>query len=191
MTVEVSEQIGPAQQRDAHLARWSLALMAMVLIAAALNISFPIYEFFYGLTGFVKDEGKTVWTSLISALPLIDRFAITLFTELDSVVWLYVLLQIWLLARYYRSGRIFEECNAVCFMKVGQGLCIMGIVQSFEYHAVNHYLFWRGISPWLGDTPPVLFAVRVDMLMAGLFFFVLGKIMRRAIELEETNRLIV
>lgn len=191
MTAEVSEQIGPAQQRDAHLARWSLALMAMVFFAAVLDVAVPIYEFFYGVVGLVKDQGKTVWVTQVSALPLVDRFSFILGTEFDNIVWLYVLLQVWLLAQYYRSGSIFEERNATCFMGVGFGLWIMGIMQSFEYDAVNYYFYWRGISPWLGDTPPILFLIRIDMLMAGLFFFVLGKIMRRAIELEETNRLIV
>lgn len=165
--------------------------MAMVLLAAIINIAEPIYEYFYGLVGLVKDEGKTIWTTLISELPFVDRIASITLSSLDSLAWLYVLLQIWRLARYYQNGHIFEERNALCFMRVGMGLCIMGFLQTAEYPVGAHYLYWRGISPWLADMPPIVFAIRADLLMAGVFFFVLGKIMRRAVELEETNRLIV
>jgi hypothetical protein len=66
----------------------------------------------------------------------------------------------------------------------------MGILHFVTYPAINYFLFWRGISPWLGDMPG-LFLFRIDYLMAGVLFFVLGKIMRRASELEETDRLMI
>lgn len=176
---------------DPRLTRWSTVLMAMVAFAAFVNLAAPVYEFFFGFFGVVKDQGQKIWTTQFSALPLPDRFAVLAIASCDSAAWLYGLLQVGRLAQYYRRGYIFEERNAVCFIRLGVALGVLGLAQSAQYPLSVIYLYWRGITPWLADMPPSLFIIRPDFLMAGVFFYVLGKIMRRAKELEETNRLIV
>jgi hypothetical protein len=99
-------------------------------------------------------------------------------------------LQIGRLAFFYRQGAIFELRNAQCFMRLGGAFVALAILATVNVPLINIFLYWRGISPWLGEMP-LLFMIEFDYLMAGVFFFVIGKIMRHGNELEESDRMIV
>lgn len=177
--------------QDKKIMRWSTFLFVMVIFALVINVAALIYPTIYDVPiSISKNSGKDIWNTTASALPILDFTVVIALNSFASVAWLYGLLQIGRLAKHYRGGRIFEEHNAVCFIRLGIALVFVGIGNSLNYPIANLFLYWRGVTPWLGDMPP-LFLVQPDYLMAGVFFFVLGKIMRRANELEETNRLII
>jgi hypothetical protein len=176
---------------DIYLRRWCNILAAMAIFTALVT-SIAIFAplFVDAPIGLVKNGGAQSWVTVFSGLPLVDRLTILFIHSFEPAVWLYAVLQIFRLARNYRGGQIFGEANARCFIRIGAALGLMGILHFVTYPAINYFLFWRGISPWLGDMPG-LFLFRIDYLMAGVLFFVLGKIMRRASELEETDRLMI
>jgi hypothetical protein len=93
-------------------------------------------------------------------------------------------------ARRYRKGQIFEEENARRLVRLGLALAAIGVLNTLSLPIFNMLLYWRGVSPWLADMPFIL-VFEPDYVMAGLFFVILGKIMRRGSELEERDRSIL
>lgn len=177
--------------QDAQFIRWSNVLYVMAIITAVVDAAVPFYILIYDLPlTFAKGNGQEHWSFTVMTLPLVARVIVFSILCSTNVAWLYGLLQVLRLARYYRQGIIFDKRNALCFLRLGVAFGIMGIVGTLAYPATNIYLYWQGISPWLADMP-LLFILQPDYLMAGVFFFVLGKIMKRAGELEESDRLIV
>ncbi len=177
--------------KDIHLTRWCNLLAVMAVFTALVTAAAVFYPLiFNGTIALSKDHAAQFWKTTMAEMPVFERLVVLGLLSLASAAWLYGLLQIFRLARNYRTGQIFGEANARYFVRIGVALGLIGILQSLTYPALNHFLYWRGISPWLGDMP-LLFLIRPDYLMAGLFFFVLGKIMRRASELEETDRLMI
>lgn len=177
--------------KDIRLIRWSNLLLALAIICALLAVAVPVYIIFSDAPiVLLKENGKTAWNTTFNALPAVDRVVVFALTFSSSVAWLYGLLQIARLAVFYRQGAIFEFRNARCFIHLGGAFVIIAILETVTGPLINVFLYWRGISPWLGSMP-VLFAIKFDYLMAGVFFFVLGKIMIYGNELEESDRMIV
>jgi hypothetical protein len=177
--------------KDIQLIRWSNVLAAMAILAAVITLIGMAYPLFFGgAVALAKDHGATFWSTPIGSLPLFERSVVMFITYLDSFAWLYAVRHILLLASNYRTGRVFGEANARSFMRIGVALGLIGVFNTLTYPFLNYFLFWRGVSPWLGDLS-WLHLVQPNYLTAGLFFFILGKIMRRAGELEESDRLMI
>ena len=178
-------------QEDIYLARWSNLLAAMAVLAAAITAAALAYPLIFdGPIVLAKEHGAEVWKTQVLDIPVFERLTVLIALYLPSFAWLYVVLQIFWLARNYRAGQIFAESNARHFMQIGVALALMGVFETIYFPFINYFLYWRGISPWLADMPWLAF-IRPDMFTAGLFFFVLGKIMRRASSLEENDRLMI
>jgi hypothetical protein len=178
-------------QKDIYLARWSNVLAAMAILAAVITglaLAYPLI--FNGPIVLAKEHGAEIWKTQLLDMPVFERFTVLIVLYLPSFAWLYAVLQVFRLARNYHAGQIFGEANARCFVLIGIALGVMGIVETVYFPILNYFLYWRGISPWLADMP-WLAVIRPDMFMAGLFFFILGKIMRRASDLEENDRLMI
>lgn len=177
--------------KDVRLTHWSNVLLVLAVLTMVYTIAIPIYVLIFdGVIGLAKDHGKQIWTTTFHALPVFERVVVLSLNAVANVVWVYGIWQIARLAIYYRQGKIFEQENAHCFLRLGVALGLIGIILSADYPITNLFLHWRGISPWLGDMD-AMFIIHPDYIMAGIFFFIIGRIMRRAGELEESDRLIV
>ena len=178
-------------KKDIYLARWSNLLAAMAILAATITVIVLIYPLIFdGPIVLAREHGAKIWNTKLLDIPIFERFTVLIVLYLPSFAWLYGVLQIFRLARNYRAGKVFGELNARCFVQIGVALGLIGVFETIYLPIISYFLYWRGISPWLVDLS-WLNLIQPNMFMAGLFFFVLGKIMRRASELEETDRLMI
>ena len=69
-------------------------------------------------------------------------------------------------------------------------LVLMALSRTLIQPIISYYFYWRGISPGLADLKLVL-NIDLDLLMIGLIFFVIAKIMERASEINEENQLTI
>lgn len=175
--------------RDTKLRRWSMVLLLLALATLARGLSAP---FFLLLEGgpILLTKGQEVWQSRFESLPTFEAGIVFTVLTLPQVAWLYGVLQIVRLARCYRRGTLFGPAVSGAFLHLGAALATVGLLNSLTLPAVAAVLYHRGICPWLADMP-VFAILDLDLIMAGAFFFVLGKIMRRGAELEEADRLTV
>ena len=123
-------------------------------------------------------------------LPQLEANVCLLLFMLPNFAWMYAVVQMAKLAIAYRSGDIFQKSAPRRFMKIGIGLVVMGIFNMLVLPAITYLFYYRGISPWLADMS-FLTVFEPDLLVAGCFFFVLGKIMHYGVALQEADRLTV
>ncbi|WP_448206292.1 hypothetical protein [Azospirillum sp. sgz302134] len=175
--------------QDAQLTRWSTILLLLASLTVVQSLVEPLSLFLGGTPITLHRDGET-WNTTYQALAPLDAGAIALLVLGPELAWVYVSLQVWRLAHKYRRGILFDSLLSPCFLRIGMGLAVMGVLDTLAYPAMAQLLYCRRISPWLGDTP-LLALIRVDLIMAGAFFFVLGKIMMRGAELQDLDQLTV
>jgi hypothetical protein len=175
--------------KDRQLARWGSALFVMAIVTALLSL-LPEFRYLSGNANITLVHEQEIWRTTSGALPPLDFSALILLGLPPLLVWLYALFQFSKLGLYYRRAYIFEERNALCFIRGGGAMVAMGMLNGLSFMAIRYFLYWRETAPWLADTPPTL-GIRYNFVLVGLFLFVWGKVMHRAAELAENNRLIV
>lgn len=174
---------------DKKLARLSGTLLVLAYVTALLSIIAPL-ALLTDSSPIVLAKGSEIWKTTLGELPLLEGGLCVFLLLLPDMVWVYAVIQIARLAHYYRRGFIFEYRNTQCFVHIGGALIVMGIVGNLAMPLVNYLFYYRHISPWLADMP-LLAVMEPDLIMAGAFFYVLGKIMRRGAELQDDERLTV
>lgn len=137
-----------------------------------------IYFFFSDVLIMLPVNGQT-WSQSISAFSLDDRLALLGLMSPGKILWLFILYQFWILCRLYRQNKIFTVQNARCFAKIGWILMVLCIFEMGIIHLVGGYLYYRDITPSMTDiTDPFVF--NFDFFVAGLFFWLIAKIMEHA-----------
>ncbi len=174
---------------DMTLRRWSGVLLMLAGLTIIISFIAPLV-LLSGDAPLVLAKGADVWRTTLSQLPLLEASLCVVVTSLPNVAWVYCVVQILLLARLYRAGKVFTQENSRYFRRIGIGLTVMGFLSVLVLPVIGHLLYYRGISPWLPDMP-LLAVFEPDLLMAGVFFYVLGKIMQRGTELQENEDLTV
>lgn len=174
---------------DATLTRWSKILL-LLAVATALQSVAEVVALFLGDGPIVLARGGELWRTSFGELPAFETTAVAAIVLGPQLAWVFVAFQVGKLAVNYRRGNLFDASASRCFLRIGAGLAVMGALDTLAYPALNHLFYWRGISPWLANQS-VLAELRLDLIMAGAFFFILGKIMTRGAELQDLERFTV
>ena len=165
-------------------------MLVFALATVAFNLIVPITFIVEGDQPLVFAKGQELFKFTLGELPAFERTVIFAVLFIPALIWVYGVLQIVRLALSYRTGEVFAARNSGYFIVLGIVLVVIGICDALAYPIVNIFMYERGISPWLGDIR-LLQTLEPDMIMAGLFFVILGKIMRRGAELQEFDRLTI
>lgn len=174
---------------DTALSRWSNALLWLAYATIIISMITPILSI-KSDAPLILIKGTELWKTTLGNLPFLDAVLCITIQILPTVAWMFCVTNIIALARLYRQGIIFESTNTRCFVRIGIGLMMMGILSAIVFPIINYLLFIRGVSPWLADMQ-ILALCEPDLIMAGVLFFLLGKIMQRGKDLEEFDRLTV
>jgi hypothetical protein len=175
--------------QDITLHRWSGVLLMLAILTIVISFIAPVV-LLSGDAPLILAKGADIWRTTLSQLPRFEGALCVVITSLPNIAWVYCVVQILLLARLYRSGKVFTQENTRYFRRIGVGLTLMGFLSALMLPIIGYMLYYRGISPWLPDMP-LLTLFEPDLLMAGVFFYVLGKIMQRGVELQENDDLTV
>lgn len=174
---------------DVYLARWSGVLHILVWLAAVFTFVDPFeYLTMDGRISLLHD-GK-IQEFQIWKLPPFELSVVLACWMSPKTFWLYTLFQFFMLGRVFRQGRIFDESNGRRLENVGYALATISLINTLAIPAVAFAFYWGGTTPWMADLP-LAHVIEPDLAMGGLFFIILGKVMRRAAEMEEESRLIV
>lgn len=176
-------------REDKELKRWSGILLFLGYATAVMSILGPL-SLLSKDAPIILARGKEVWSTTFSQIGGVDGAVVLILALLPTAAWVYAVFYIVQLARHYQAGRVFAVGNTGCFLRIGAALAAMGVLDMAVYPLSNLWLFYRGITPWLGDMP-ILALFDPSLIMAGAFFYVLGKIMARGVALEDNDRLTV
>lgn len=164
-------------------------MLVLAVLAGVQNVVSPLSQL---LTDepIVLTKGDEIWRTTFHWLSSFDAWVFAAIVMSPDAVWLLCIVEIGRLALRYRRGMLFDVYVTRCYMRLGVAMTVMGVLGTAMYPALNYFFFWRGVTPWLADMP-FLSIVQSDLIMAGAFFFVLGKIMRRGVELQDSFSLTV
>ena len=171
------------------LSRWSTVLLVLAALTALQSVVAPL-SLLLGNDRIVLTRGEDVWRIMMSQLPAADAWILGAVVMIPQILWLYCVFQVGRLAHSYRRGVLFGPRVTGAFLRFGMALIIMGVLGSAQYPVINYLFFWRGVTPWLADMH-LLRIIDIDLIMAGAFFFVLGKIMQQGADLQDSDRLTV
>lgn len=174
---------------DLHLTRWSAILFWFAVMTVLLCLCEPLALLFSDAP-IALAKGTEVWSSSLNALPATDVAFILMVLLAPQCAWLVAVIQVAYLAGNYRRGIVFDRRNAGRFLRIGIALAVMGVLHMLVMPFIGYWVFHRGLCPWLPDMPFLAIA-EPDLMMSGIFFFVLGKIMQRGAELQESEDLTV
>lgn len=174
---------------DPELRRWSYALLALAILSAVGAVVAPARLAFRDMP-IALARGTEVWSTGLHGLPAIDVAVVLVVGLSPQIAWVIAVAQIVILAQRYVRGEVFRLDNTLCFLRLGGALVAMGILQVVAFVTLSFWLVHRHIAPWMPDID-VADLLHMDLVMAGAFFFVLGKIMHRGAQLQESDELTI
>lgn len=174
---------------DALLKLWSNILISLALLSGLFSILDPLSLVFDNLP-LTLAKGTETWQINMHDLPAMDAAIVIAAFVLPQFMWILAVWQVALLARYYRAGSIFGEHITPRYTRIGIFLVIMGILESLILPVIGLWFYTRKLCPWLPDMP-IETIIQPDLVMAGAFFFILGKIMHHGNELQKTDQLTI
>ena len=171
------------------ISKLTLYLRIVVLTAAVMTVAEDIFAFFSHEPVALYVQGE-LWTKEISSFSVVDRLVIFSVLGSATLLWVIVLYQFWHLCRLYQRNMIFMVANARCFINIGWALIGMGIINTLAVPVIGAFLTFRDIIPQMPDMDTI-FIVELDLLVAGLFFLLIAKIMEQAAVMQEEANLTV
>lgn len=174
---------------DVYIVRWSNILSVLVVLAALLTIVLIVkFALNDGKIFLMHDEQIHIFFLTDLAWPEFCVAVACVFSV--EITWMCGLLQLFRLARHFRQGRIFDENNSKLLMRLSYVLAIITAIDAVTAPILSVMFYWRGVTPWLSDLP-VFELIEPTYVLAAIFFFILAKVMSRAVELEKESRLYV
>ena len=170
---------------DTELNLWCVVLIILAFCSGLMSVILPLEEIF--LQPITLMHGSEVWRIPLETLPIGMRIGVGLLCWAPHIAWIYAIIQVIRLAKNYRRGILFDTCNTGCFIRIGMALAFMGIINSATFPLLSVILYYGGMTPTLADIS-ILYAIQPEYIMAGAFFYVVGRIMRRASELHDFEK---
>ncbi len=165
--------------------------MRIVLIAASLAlVADEIITFFFSSQPVALLIQGEVWTKPLTSFQAFDKAVLFFIVNTGNFCWLFALYQLWALCALYSDNHIFEAQNARHFINIGYALMVMSILQMFVVPTAGAYLLYRNISPQMPDIN-ILGLLELDLLVAGLLFLLIAKIMEFAATIQEESKLTI
>lgn len=160
----------------------TLWLRILTVAASIMTVAEDTLSFFTDKPVALFINGE-LWTKKISYFEIQDRLVVFGILNTKTLLWLIALYQIWRLCQLYNRAEFFTVRNAFCFANVGHALIGMAVVDTLIVPLVGVFLKYRNIIPQMPDMN--IFMPELDLLAAGLFFWLIAKIMERAAIMRE------
>ncbi|MCA1907427.1 MAG: hypothetical protein LDL39_03610 [Magnetospirillum sp.] len=174
---------------DAKLTRWSFLLFVFAALSGLQAIVAPILLMVNG-TPITLSHGSEIWSTTLQALSAVDGAMLVTAVMAPQLAWIYAMAQVALLALDYRRGLLFHSSLTKRFIRLGVAMFVASVLGSTAAPVLGQIFFARGVLPWVPDIP-LFAAVDTSLAMAGVLFFVLGKVMQRGAELQDSDSLTI
>lgn len=192
MTLETSSRGIPGDSKPTQLGGLNTlfrALIYLALILSVVDVIMPLINPEAALTLETKDGLVHLKAA---ELPTTDRLTMVGLTMLPSLFWIAGLVFLERLSRrHFATGDVFSIGSTQCVSFFGLALVGTAIADPLTYPIAGHYLFQRGLILAEMQWNWSILIDSVDLIVAAVFLFLMGKIMGRAIALSEEAKLTV
>ena len=161
----------------------------LLLVLAVLVILARLFEplFLNALTDVQPVESNGIliledfWT-----LPWLERCVVSVLFLTPRLIFIWVSYQVVRLCLEFRTGEVFTLKSVTLFQNAAHGVLWLAVTKTLQYPLISGFLEWRGYENAV--TEPVfthLFEIiELDILMMGVFFFLIARIMKQGLELK-------
>ncbi len=167
---------------SAQIQRLTFWLSLLILVASIMTVGEDTMSFFTDKPIALFIDGE-LWTKRISSFAVKDRLVLFGILNVKTVMWLVALYQIWRLCRLYSQAIFFTVQNARCFANVGRALVGMAVLDTLIVPLCGVFMKSQGIIAKMPDINA--FMPELDLLTAGVLFWLISKIMERASVMRE------
>lgn len=165
-----------------HIFRMIRILEILVYLVIALNLISGIAVSF-GKEPILLMVGGELWSRRLQDLSWQDAVVIHGVIWGAQIIWLYAVWQIKGVCRAFRRGEIFSREVAIHLKRFAMGLVVIAIISTATVPVVGLYLVAAGVIPQFPDISISDFA-ETDVLMVGVFFFVIAWIQEKGTEMK-------
>lgn len=178
------------QGHDLSAIKKFIVSLRILIIVAILMSAFETIFLFFSDKDIAFYLNETLWTKKISSFGIWDRFIVFDLLSLLTILWFAVLYQFWRLCDLYSQGKVFTTENTRCFRYIAWAIMGMALLETIEIAMIGAYLNFRGIVPHMPDLDGILM-LELDLLTAGIFFWLVSKIMDHAALIREEAELTI
>lgn len=169
-----------------HLA---IFLQICIFISLIISLSSPIIVLKENFPITLLIDGK-LWSMNFNKLSVFSKSFIILVSFLSSFIWLYALSRIYNLCEAFKANDFFSFRNLKLLQSFALSLVLISLIETLSTPLITYFLYWMKIIPKLADLPFSLL-LEMEVLTVGIFFFLITKIMEKALNLDEENKLTV
>mgnify|MGYP003882789541 CR=1 FL=1 len=164
-------------------------LVWFVLIAQAISLA---AVFINDEDIYLQIEGE-LWHQPLSAFQASDQFFVAVVLIVPTLILMWGLFQIAVLCRYYKGGVLFALDTILCFKRFAIALIALAVVETLMLPILIFYLWSRQALPGLPDFDPVdlLEVLQTEILLVGVLFFVITRIMETGLEMKQEVELTI
>lgn len=161
----------------------SLVLKSLIVLTACVSVVQVVWLFFSDFPAAFLIDGE-IWSRPLHEFSSVHRVVILSIFSMGTVCWLGVLWQFWDLCFLYSQKVFFSVLNARCFFNIGRFLMGMYVCEVISLPFTGWYLNYVGITPQMVDLD-IFDILEFDLLVAGLFFAIVAKIMEHAAVMQD------
>lgn len=127
------------------------------------------------------------------ALPMLERGVVSVLFLAPRLIFIWVAYQVVRLCLEYRTGEVFTLKSVTLFQNAAHGVIWLAVTKTLQYPLISGFLCWRGYH---SDATAPLFThlfeiVELDILMMGVFFFLIARIMKQGLEIKAEQELTI
>jgi hypothetical protein len=165
-------------------------LLQICLFISLLNsVSAPVVALQENLPTIFLINGKLLSINF-NDLPSVHKSLVMIISFLSEFVWVYALWLIYNLCEAFKANDFFSFKNLRLLRSFGICLISIAFIDSMSTPLINYFFYSTQIIPQLPNSPFSLM-LEIEILTVGVFFFLITKIMERALNIDEENKLTV
>ena len=174
------------------LSRLVSLLIFLVYLVMLMQIAGFVMVFATGQELGLKIDGQ-IWLQEISEMALSDQLFIALILFLPTATFLWAIFQIERICRQFWKGNIFALVNVLRFKRFALALLALGAMEMTVNPALIIYLWGRDLIPnWPDiDAAFILDTLEAEIIMVGVLFFVIARIMETGLAMKDEMELTV
>ncbi|NMM46102.1 DUF2975 domain-containing protein [Rhodospirillaceae bacterium KN72] len=167
-------------------------LLVLAIVVILMRLAEPLFIRVLHDAQAVQPNGillvNDYWT-----LPTLERIVVAVVSMAPRLIFIWVAFQVIRLCREFRSGEVFTLKSVTLFQKAANGVIWLAATKTLEVPVLSGFLGWRGVlsEGYRPDITGIFEILEIDILMMGVFFFLIARIMKQGLELKAEQELTI
>ena len=126
-------------------------------------------------------------------LPALEQRVVGILFLAPRLIFIWVAAQVVRLCLEFRGGEVFTLKAVTIFQSAAHGVIWLAVTKTLQYPLTSGFLCWRGFIPeeTTPDYTQLFEIIEIDILMMGVFFFLIARILKLGLEMKAEQELTI